>query len=380
MNGLELILDADADTSITADTDDQIDIKISGADDFQFTANTFTVLSGSTLTVASGATIANSGTATGFGVSLANDTNNYVTTATGSSGLNGEANLTFDGSTLAAAGNITATGTVEPAGDTSAGDNSALGYTSVLGAILTGQGSTNDVTLVNDADATVLGIPTGTTNVTIAGDLTLTGTTPTLTIGDAGAEDTKIVFDGNAQDYYIGLDDTDDDFKIGLGSAVGTTAHIVIDEAGAVTKPLQPMFHVRNSSSLTNVTGDGTSYTIIWNSDQTDVGNNVASGVFTVPITGNYLFTTAFLLAGLTSSHTNLDCDFVCSASDNSRIAYRANLGAQHRSSYFVVNSSFIDHFDAGETVHVRLAVHGSSKVVDIDYAFNTNFCGYLLG
>ena len=67
MNGVELILDADADTSITADTDDQIDIRIAGADDFQFTANTFTALSGSTVAIASGATIANSGTATGFG-------------------------------------------------------------------------------------------------------------------------------------------------------------------------------------------------------------------------------------------------------------------------------------------------------------------------
>ena len=68
MNGTELILDADADTSITADTDDQIDIKIAGADDFRFTANNMNVLSGSTLTVDSGATIANSGTATGFDV------------------------------------------------------------------------------------------------------------------------------------------------------------------------------------------------------------------------------------------------------------------------------------------------------------------------
>jgi len=51
MNGTELILDADADTSITADTDDQIDIKISNADDFRFTANKFDVLSGSTLEV-----------------------------------------------------------------------------------------------------------------------------------------------------------------------------------------------------------------------------------------------------------------------------------------------------------------------------------------
>ena len=32
MNGVELILDADADTSITADTDDEIDIQVGGAD------------------------------------------------------------------------------------------------------------------------------------------------------------------------------------------------------------------------------------------------------------------------------------------------------------------------------------------------------------
>ncbi len=66
LNGQELILDADADTSITADTDDQIDFKIAGADDLRMTANAINVLSGTTLTIDSGATIANSGTATGF--------------------------------------------------------------------------------------------------------------------------------------------------------------------------------------------------------------------------------------------------------------------------------------------------------------------------
>jgi hypothetical protein len=49
LNGQEFILDADADTSISADTDDQIDIRIAGGDDFQFTANTFTAASGSTI-------------------------------------------------------------------------------------------------------------------------------------------------------------------------------------------------------------------------------------------------------------------------------------------------------------------------------------------
>ena len=69
LDGAEFVLDADGDTTIHADTDDQIDIKIAGADDFRFTANNFNVLSGSTLTVDSGATITNSGTANGFGLS-----------------------------------------------------------------------------------------------------------------------------------------------------------------------------------------------------------------------------------------------------------------------------------------------------------------------
>ena len=67
MNGAEFILDADGDTTIHSSTDDQIDIKIAGADDFNFTANTLNILSGSTLAINSGATIANSGTFTGFG-------------------------------------------------------------------------------------------------------------------------------------------------------------------------------------------------------------------------------------------------------------------------------------------------------------------------
>jgi len=68
LNGAEFVLDADGDTTITADTDDQIDIKIAGADDFKFTANNFNILSGSTLTIDSGATITNNGTANNFGL------------------------------------------------------------------------------------------------------------------------------------------------------------------------------------------------------------------------------------------------------------------------------------------------------------------------
>jgi hypothetical protein len=70
--------------------------------------------------------------------------------------------LTSNG-TLDVAGDITGS-TLNADGDTSAGDNAAIGFTAAEGLILTGQGSTNDVTIKNDADADVAVIPTGTTN------------------------------------------------------------------------------------------------------------------------------------------------------------------------------------------------------------------------
>jgi trimeric autotransporter adhesin len=57
-------------------------------------------------------------------------------------------------------------------GGTASGDAAAIGYTSADGIVITGQGSTSDVTIKNDADTAVLTIATGTTNVDVAGDLT----------------------------------------------------------------------------------------------------------------------------------------------------------------------------------------------------------------
>jgi len=66
-------------------------------------------------------------------------------------------------------------GVIEATGDTAAGDNAAMGYTSAEGLILTGQGSTNDITIKNDADADVITIATGTTVVGIPGSIDLAG-------------------------------------------------------------------------------------------------------------------------------------------------------------------------------------------------------------
>ena len=67
---------------------------------------------------------------------------------------------TYSVAELLVAGQITVSG-----GDTAAGDNAAIGYTAAEGLILTGQGSTSDITLKNDADATVFTVPTGTDDI-----------------------------------------------------------------------------------------------------------------------------------------------------------------------------------------------------------------------
>ena len=130
--------------------------------------------------------------------------------------------------------------------------------------IIISQGSGSNVTIANGKVAVVQldGAGSGAavldafTDLQVTDSLSVNGTT--LTIGDATAEDTKLVFDGNAQDFYIGLDDSADDLVIGLGSTVGTTPIISLTEAGAV--------------NLKNVgTGDDNPMSLTLQTSETDI-------------------------------------------------------------------------------------------------------------
>ena len=114
----------------------------------------------------------------------------------------------------------------EPDGDTAAGDNAAIGYTSAEGIIVTGQGSTNDVTVKNDADADVLVIPTGTTNVDIVGDATAatfkpdgdTSASDTAAIGYTSAEGLILTGQGSTNDVTLKNDADSEVFGVPTGT------------------------------------------------------------------------------------------------------------------------------------------------------------------
>ena len=88
---------------------------------------------------------------------------------------------------------------------------------------------TSNVFVLEDSGGTDHLAVSGTGILTFSQDPVIGGTTPQLTVGDAGAEDSLIVFDGNAQDFYFCLDDTADDALLGLGSTCGTTGIIHLD-------------------------------------------------------------------------------------------------------------------------------------------------------
>jgi hypothetical protein len=215
--------------------------------------------------------------------------------------------------------------------------------------------------------------------------LVLKGTTPTITIGDAGAEDAKIVFDGNAQDFHIGLDDTADDLVIGLGSALGTTTHMAFTEDGEVTKPLNPFFNA-NSALQSNVTGDNTVYTVIFATENDDVGANfnTSNGTFTAPVTGNYQFNAFIRGAGYSGNEVVLQLYFNTSNEgqrsydDRVHDAAVTNLYDGGDGGVMGFGASEAFQMDASDTIVVQFIVNGTGgKTVDV--IANSSFSGYLI-
>ena len=218
----------------------------------------------------------------------------------------------------------------------------------------------------------------GTTTVsgalTASGGVTLSGTTPTLTIGDAGAEDTKIVFDGNAQDYHIGLDDSADSLIIGKGSALGTTSHIVTDENGHVTMPLQTAFLI-NLNDTQDVNSTNTTE-LSFNTEIFDLNAdyNTSTQRFTAPVTGKYML---HALARVVNADSNSGGHYVQTQIVTSNRTYTVISGVDL--TYWNINNSVLCDMDANDTAYVQIKSSNDTSWAVSGGANDTRFFGYLV-
>ena len=209
----------------------------------------------------------------------------------------------------------------------------------------------------------------------IVSPVTINGTTPTLTIGDAGAEDAKIVFDGNAVDYHVGLDDSTDLLTIGKGSALGTTAHMTFSADGEILKPLQPAFLVFPSSNTTNI-AINTNLTVAFATEVFDVGANFASNTFTAPITGKYLLAYSFYLEDL-----DIDTQFYQPLLVTSNRTYYNVISNNFSADleYLVMNQTVVADMDAGDTAHITIQIpNNGAAQLDI-FGDGSYFSGALI-
>ena len=194
----------------------------------------------------------------------------------------------------------------------------------------------------------------------------------TVTIGSAGAEDTKLVFDGNAQDYHIGLDDSADDLVIGKGSALGTTTHMSFDENGAILKPLQPAF-LAKATAVDNF-AVSTTHTMAFGTEIFDQNSDFSSNTFTAPVTGRYQLNLIVYFGQMNTDSAWLVIYLITSNREYYAIVDPASYDQDQ--TYFTMTLNVLADMDANDTAHITYYASGGTAQIDLQQ--HTYFSGYL--
>jgi len=145
----------------------------------------------------------------------------------------------------------------------------------------------------------------------------------------------------------------------------------------------QPMFSAVLTTAGTNInaTGDGTAYTVLFDTSLTNQGSNYnsATGKFTAPVTGVYLFTCGLTINN-SAAVTSLEVDFTLNtgrwAIDYTSITIP--LGSSQ-----LFRGSAIIPISVGGTANVTVTATGASKTTSVventSANPNTYFNGWLL-
>ncbi len=126
-----------------------------------------------------------------------------------------------------------------------------------------------------------------------------------LTVGGTTSGDAYTTYTvSGTTNWSEGVDNSDSDaYVLAASTALGTTNVIHASTAGEINYPLQPAFLAYVGTTITNVTGDNTVYTVIFDNEVFDQNAdfNLGTSTFTAPVTGKYQICFAILLTGGTA-------------------------------------------------------------------------------
>ena len=197
-------------------------------------------------------------------------------------------------------------------------------------------------------------------------------------MGEGAASDSKILFDGNAQDFHIGLDDSSDSLTIGLGSALGTTSHMIMDANGHITKPLQSAFLVQPASAQNNVPINAVT-DIVFGTERFDQNGDFASNTFTAPVTGRYQLNTTIYIQNMDAANNYFD--IILSTSNRNYFhtidpeSYEAG-GSD--APYYTMCIAVLADMDASDTAKVQIGIPNNGTA-QCDVQTGSTFSGFLV-
>lgn len=145
----------------------------------------------------------------------------------------------------------------------------------------------------------------------------------------------------------------------------------------------QALFFAYLSSSQSSTTGDGTVYTIVFDTTTVNQGGfySGGSGQFIAPVSGNYLFSTNIATTGATSFSTG-SLSLVTTGATYTLVSYETGSGGPPPT--FPLGGSVIVPMSASNTAVLKLTVTniGSTKVIGINGSgspYVSMFSGMLL-
>jgi hypothetical protein len=207
----------------------------------------------------------------------------------------------------------------------------------------------------------------------------------TASVGGTSSEDASFssVITGG-QTWSWGGDNSDSDaFVISANASLGTANILRATTAGEITNPLQPAFFATISADIVDVTGDGTQYNILWNTEALDQNSDfdTTTGTFTAPVTGVYAFQTCITLAQIGAGHTALILRFIATGFQYRNVNMNPVPIANGGSLSQTISGIF--KMTAGDTMNTQVIVSNSTKTVDISWGSASSvqswFSGVLL-
>lgn len=147
-----------------------------------------------------------------------------------------------------------------------------------------------------------------------------------------------------------------------------TSATAIIDSSERITNSSQPLVMGYVNANVSNQTGDGTSYTIVFNSTLVNQGSmiNTGTGIVTVPKTANYLISgsVGFLNVGAGNTFGIIN---IVTTSRTFQVC-SGNYAAMRDSNNNLVLTfpSLVTPLTANDTIRINVHVDSSTKTVGI--------------